>query len=131
MRNILLLSVLTLAACSGNKLPGCPDYGEFTGLSPARPARVWDDGQSTFALFNGNAALPVPYFVDGAGEEALVESSISAQGRDHIMMLHGTAPEIRFRKGKDVICVVNDAWEPSGNNPGTGTTSPDVVRMLR
>ena len=131
MRKVMLVTLLALTACGGNKLPSCPDYSEFTGLSPARPARVWDDGQSTFALFNGNAALPVPYFVSVSGEEALVESSISAQGRDHIMMLHGTALEIRFRKGKDVVCVVNDAWEPAGNNPGTGTTSPDVVRVLR
>ncbi len=127
----LTLLLLATSGCGGNKPPGCPDYSEFTGYSPARPARIWDDGQSTFALFLGNSPLPVPYFVDQVGHEALVESSVTVDGHDHLMTLHGTAQEVRFRKGGEVVCVVNDGWSPAGNNPGTGTTSPDVMRVLR
>jgi type IV secretion system protein VirB9 len=133
MRRIIAAAlILSVAACASQyDLPSCPTGADAARYNPVAPAAVWDDGQSTSVLFQGNAPLPAVYFVDREGQEALAESTVTAQGGDHIITVHGTAPEIHFRKGRDVACVVNNAWNPAGLNPGTGTTSPGVVRIAR
>ena len=42
-----------------------------------------------------------------------------------------TAREFRLRYGGDVLRVFNLAFDPVGFNPGTGTTTPEVVRSVR
>lgn len=134
MRKQMALVPLLLinAACSGKyDLPPCPTGREAAYFNAVAPDEMWDDGQSTMARFRGNTPIPAVYFVDQDGNESLVESTVSAVGGDHIITVHGTAPEIHFRKGKQVACVVNNAWNPAGYNPSTGTTSPDVMRVAK
>lgn len=130
MRSPALLVPLMLSACAGtaaHKLALCDDPAR---LMPP-PAQVWDDGQSTFFRFPGNQRVPVPYVIQPDGTEALGSYTVSADGHDHILMLHQTAREIRLRDGDAIACVANRSWTPGGVNPGTGTTSPDFVRVLK
>jgi type IV secretory pathway VirB9-like protein len=48
---------------------------------------------------------------------------------DMIMVPH-TAQHYRLRMGQEVVDVWNCAFDPIGDNPGTGTTSPDVIRRV-
>ena len=45
------------------------------------------------------------------------------------VIVHQTAPEFRLRDGNSVVCIKNNAWNPIGASPGTGTISPDVIRV--
>ncbi|MFC7694210.1 hypothetical protein ACFQY5_37600 [Paeniroseomonas aquatica] len=37
---------------------------------------------------------------------------------------------LRLRDGEAVLCIINQGFDATGRNPGTGTTDPDVVREL-
>ena len=129
MRRALFLLPLVLAGCGGHKLAQCGgDIAPFPAIG--RPV-VWDDGQSTFMRFAGNQRIPVPYVVLPDGKEAVIDRTVIADGSDHIVMLPQTAKEIRLRDGDAVACIVNNNWTPAGRNPGTGTTSPNIVRVLK
>ncbi len=120
-----------LSACSSKyDLPQCDGAGlTQTGVDPL----IWDDGQSTFLRMEGNLPIPAIYAVEPAtpDKEVLVESTVIPDGEDKIIMIHRTAFEWRFRTGDVVICIINENWNPVGRNPGTGTTSPDVRRVVK
>ncbi|MDZ4369660.1 MAG: P-type conjugative transfer protein VirB9, partial [Afipia sp.] len=46
-------------------------------------------------------------------------------------VVHATAREFRLRRGSEVLCIVNEAFDAVGVNPGTGTTSPSVARTQK
>lgn len=105
-------------------------------LAPAPSATepaVWDDGQRTFLRYPGNRRPPMPYQVLPDGTEAVVGQSTNPDPTTHgsILVLHGVFPMIRLRDGDRVLCLVNRAYNPTGQNPGTGTVSPDVLRVVR
>jgi type IV secretion system protein VirB9 len=92
------------------------------------PAEVWDDGQSTFLRFPGNRRVPAIFSVLADGREAAVNYSANTAG---LITIHQTNGAFRLRDGGLVLCIFNRAFDPSGRNAGTGTTSPDVVREIR
>lgn len=92
------------------------------------PAEVWDDGQSTFLRFPGNRRIPAIFSVLPDGREAAVNYSADARG---LVTIHQTGPTLRLRDGDLVLCILNRAVDATGRNPGTGTTSADVVREIR
>lgn len=92
------------------------------------PAEVWDDGQSTFLRFPGNRRVPSIFSVLADGREAAVNYSANTSG---LITVHQTGPALRLRDGGLVLCILNRAFDATGRNPGTGTTSPDVVREIR
>lgn len=92
------------------------------------PAEMWDDGQSTFLRFPGHRRLPAVFAVLADGREAAVNTSTSTAG---LVTVHQTGPMLRLRDGGRVLCLFNRAFDATGRNAGTGTTSPDVVRELR
>jgi type IV secretion system protein VirB9 len=92
------------------------------------PAEVWDDGQSTFLRFPGNRRVPAIFSVLADGREAAVNYSANTAG---LITIHQTNGSFRLRDGGLVLCIVNRAFDPTGRNAGTGTTSPDVVREIR
>lgn len=113
---------------------------DIAALAPARSATepaMWDDGQRTFLRYPGNRRPPMPYQVipDGTpgGTEALVGQSTNPDPttNGNILVLHGVFPMVRLRDGDSVLCIVNRAYDPTGANPGTGTVSPDVLRVSR
>ena len=46
------------------------------------------------------------------------------------MVVQTTAAHFRLRLGEQVLEIYNRSYDPVGQNAGTGTTSPDVVRTV-
>jgi type IV secretion system protein VirB9 len=47
------------------------------------------------------------------------------------VVVHATAKEFRLRKGDNVLCIFNEAFDAVGINPGTNTTSPSIERRAK
>lgn len=107
---------------TGYQAQGTPE--EQAALAPNA---TWDDGQSTYFRFDGNRRLPVPYVLNPDGKEAVVDYTV----QDRTLIIHQTAARFRLRDGDQILCVFNPTYSPAGFNPGTGTTSPDVVREMK
>ena len=119
---------LQLASANG-ATPGAMNWNyDGQGDRELAPAEVWDDGQSTFLRFPGNRRLPAIFSVLADGREAAVNYTASTSG---LITVHQTGPVLRLRDAGLVLCILNRAHDATGRNPGTGTTSPDVVRELR
>ena len=92
------------------------------------PAEVSDNGRLTAFRFPGNRQIPAIYVVAQDGTEQLA----TFQMRDDLVIVQTVACHFRLRLGQGVLEVYNHGDCSSGGfNPGTGTTSPDVVRMVR
>ena len=95
------------------------------------PTEIFDDGFSTWLRFPGNLKVPTNYSTatpDGK-ESQLVGQTTEDNG---LIKLHGVYQQLRFRDGNLVLCAFNQAFDPLGNDPATGTTtSPTVTRDLR
>jgi type IV secretion system protein VirB9 len=117
-------------------------YGERNWSYVARPNKVWvanawpkpevsDNGQLTAFLFQGNVAEPAIYIVDTpacgpGGQERLAPFA----DQDGLKVVQTTAQHFRLRIGDAVMEVCNRNFDPVGQNPGTGTTTPNVVREV-
>lgn len=97
------------------------------GASSIQPLEVSDNGRLTAFRFPGNQALPTIYTVAPDGQETIVPYVM----RDDLAVVSVTAREFRLRYGNDVLRVFNLAFDPIGQNPGTGTTTPEVQRSVR
>ena len=93
---------------------------------------MWDDGQRTFLRYPGNRRVPQIYQILPDGREGLVGQSADADPTTNgtLITVHGVFPMVRLRDGKSVLCIQNLSYDAVGRNPGTGTTSPDVLREL-
>lgn len=98
------------------------------GSRALQPDMVFDDGKVTTMTFAGNREIPTIYMVQSDGEETLIPWDARQSGQ--VVVVHGTAREFRLRRGNDVLCIFNEAYDPVGVNPGTGTTSPSVERQV-
>jgi type IV secretion system protein VirB9 len=117
-------------------------YGERNWSYVARPDKAWvanawpkpevsDNGQLTAFLFQGNVAEPAIYIVDTpvcgpGGHERLAPFADQAG----LKVVQTTAQHFRLRLGDAVMEVCNRNFDPVGQNPGTGTTTPNVVREV-
>ena len=113
------------------------DRAALAPSSGSREPAMWDDGYRTYLRYAGNRRAPMFYQVLSDGRESLVGQSTEADPttRGSLVILHGvfqnasdSEPALRLRDGKAVVCIFNDNPDRTGRNPGTGTTSPDVVR---
>lgn len=117
-------------------------YGERNWRYVSRPNSVWvennwpkpevsDNGQLTAFLFQGNVPEPAIYIVDiptcGPGGHERLAPFANQNGLD---VVQTTAQHFRLRLGDAVMEVCNLNFDPIGQNPGTGTTTPDVVRQV-
>ncbi|MFN3515262.1 MAG: P-type conjugative transfer protein VirB9 [Phenylobacterium sp.] len=94
------------------------------GSSKIQPSEVSDNGQFTVLRFPGQREMPTIYTVSPDGSEALVPFDV----RGEFVVIHGVAPQLRLRRGREVLCIYNEAVQPYGVNYGTGTGSPLVQR---
>lgn len=94
------------------------------GLRPS----VWDDGQQTYLSFPSNTPIPSIFYLP-AGEKQKPTVAAYTVGQDGTVIVHGVYPQIILRSGDAVACLKNDAFNPIGYNPQSGTVSPDIVRM--
>lgn len=97
------------------------------GSQAIEPAEVSDNGRLTAMRFPGNSTVPTIYAVAADGQETIVPYTM----RGDVAVVSTTAPEFRLRLGGEVVRVLNLAYDPVGQNPGTGTTTPEVVRSVR
>jgi len=99
------------------------------GSRALQPDAIYDDGKVTTMRFAGNREIPAIYMINSDGEETLIPWDARQSGE--VVVIHSTAREFRLRRGNDVLCIFNEAYDPVGVNPGTGTTSPSVERVIR
>jgi type IV secretion system protein VirB9 len=97
------------------------------GSFAIQPAEVSDNGETTAFRFAGNTPMPAIYRIAPDGKEQIASASTAGD----IAVVHGTSAAWRLRMGADVYDIWNVGFDPVGQNPMTGTTSPDVVRTLR
>ena len=90
------------------------------------PVAVWDNGYSTVLQFAGNARIPSIFMIDPDGKEATASYAVNGD----IVQLDQTAREWRLRDGDTVLDIFNLGYQSVGGNPETGTTSPDVSRVI-
>jgi type IV secretion system protein VirB9 len=97
---------------------------QVQGASSLQPSEVSDNGRFTVLRFPANQPVPTLYEVGSGKTESLVPFDV----RGEFVVVHAVVRELRLRRGREVLCIFNTAFEPYGHNPGTGTAAPDVVR---
>ena len=97
------------------------------GSGSLEPDAVYDDGKGTTFRFAGNREIPAIYIVNADGSESLVPKDV----RGELVVVHAVGRTFRLRRGGEVLCIFNEAFDPVGINYGTNTTSPSVVRTPR
>lgn len=95
------------------------------GTPVLEPEVVFDDGKQTTFRFAGKREMPAIYIVNSDGSESLVPKDV----RGELVVVHAVGREFRLRRGRDVLCIYNEAYDPVGRDPKTGTTSPSVERV--
>ncbi|MBP7703755.1 MAG: TrbG/VirB9 family P-type conjugative transfer protein [Caulobacter sp.] len=97
------------------------------GSGALAPSEVSDNGRFTVLRFPGNQSMPAIYRVGPDGAEALVPFDV----RGEFLVVHGVEAQLRLRRGDEVLCLYNEAFDPVGRNPGAGTAAADVERTDR
>lgn len=97
------------------------------GSQSLEPQSVYDNGKITTFAFVGNQEMPAIYIENPDGSESLVSKSVAG----NLVMVHAISSKFILRRGKDVLCVFNEAYSRVGINPDTNTTSPSVERVVR
>lgn len=98
-------------------------YG-VQGATALQPSEVSDNGRFTVMRFPANQQIPAIYQVESSGTESLIPFDV----RGEFVVVHAVVRQMRLRRGRDVLCIYNQAFEPYGVNPATGTAAPDVQR---
>ncbi len=99
------------------------NYG-VQGATVLQPSEVSDNGRFTVLRFPANQQVPAIYQVESSGTESLIPFDV----RGEFVVVHAVVRQLRLRRGRDVLCIYNQAFEPYGVNPGTGTAASDVQR---
>ena len=94
------------------------------GSSAIQPSEITDNGQFTALRFPNSQELPAFFAVNPDGSESIVPFDV----RDEFVVIHGVFGQLRLRRGKEVLCVFNEAPDFYGRDPKTGTASSIVER---
>ncbi|NTB97285.1 P-type conjugative transfer protein VirB9 [Agrobacterium tumefaciens] len=97
------------------------------GAQALEPQAVYDNGKVTTFAFTGNQEMPSIYMENSDGTESLVPKSVDG----NLVLVHAISRKFILRRGSDVLCVFNEAYDRVGINPGTNTTSPSVERVIK
>ncbi|WOS65213.1 P-type conjugative transfer protein VirB9 [Sinorhizobium fredii] len=97
------------------------------GSQALEPQSVYDNGKVTTFAFVGNQEMPAIYIENSDGSESLVPKSVDG----NLVLVHAVSRKFILRRGRDVLCVFNEAYDRIGVNRGTNTTSPSVERVVR
>jgi type IV secretion system protein VirB9 len=92
------------------------------GPTALQPSEVSDNGRFTVLRFPGGQVLPAIYAVGVDGTEALAAFDV----RGEFVVVHGVAPALRLRLGRELLCITNAAYRPAGS-PSL-TASPGIHR---
>lgn len=94
------------------------------------PVNVWDNGEFTFFKFPGNRDVPAIYMVDGDGKESIVNRNTTGAAND-VVVVQKINPKFYLRLGNQSLAVFNEAFDPYGVPNNSGTSSPNVERVLK
>ncbi|TBG35933.1 P-type conjugative transfer protein VirB9 [Rhizobium leguminosarum] len=97
------------------------------GSASLEPQAVYDNGKVTTFVFAGNQEMPAIYMENSDGSESLVPKSVE----NNMVLVHAISRKFILRRGGDVLCVFNEAYDRIGINPDTNTTSPSVERVVK
>ena len=97
------------------------------GDAEFEPDEVYDNGKVTTFRFKGATELPAIYLGLDDGKDELVPKSVDGE----LVTVHAVAKKFVLRRGDLVMCVFNEHFVPEGVEPGTKTTSPNVVRLTK
>ncbi|CAN7736848.1 P-type conjugative transfer protein VirB9 [Rhizobium leguminosarum] len=97
------------------------------GSAALEPQAVYDNGKVTTFAFVGNQEMPAISMENSDGSESLVPKSVDG----NLVMVHAISRKFILRRGGDVLCVFNEAYDRMGINPDTNTTSPSVERTVK
>ncbi|OWV71188.1 type IV secretion system protein VirB9 [Rhizobium sp. R339] len=97
------------------------------GSQALEPQAVYDNGKVTTFAFAGNQEMPAIYMENSDGSESLVPKSVDGD----LVLVHAISRKFILRRGGDVLCVFNEAYDRVGINPETNTTSPSVERVVK
>lgn len=97
------------------------------GKQALEPQAVYDNGKVTTFAFVGNQEMPAIYIENSDGSESLVPKSVDG----NLVLVHAISRKFILRRGGDVLCVFNEAYDRVGINPETNTTSPSVERVVK
>lgn len=98
------------------------------------PDEVSDNGAVTAFLYLGNRRVPSIYVCTAEPCTEKDERQVTPVPMQDLLVVQETARHWRLRFGENrdaVLDIWNDGYDPIGANPGTGTTSPDVIRVVR
>lgn len=94
------------------------------GASALQPSEISDNGAYTVLRFPGHQALPAIYQVDDAGVESLASYDV----RGELVVLHGVSRQLRLRRGRQVLCLYNQAYDPYGARSPSRSAAIEVER---
>lgn len=97
------------------------------GSAMLEPQAVYDNGKITTFAFTGNQEMPAIYMENSDGTESLVPKSVDGD----LVLAHAISRKFILRRGGDVLCIFNEAYDPVGIDPDTNTTSPSVERVMK
>ena len=97
------------------------------GSALIEPTEVSDNGRQTAFRFPGNMRMPTIYAVAPDGTETIVAYTMVGD----TTVTQTTARAFVLRDGQEVLRIVNQGFDPVGRNPGTGTGSPELTRLIR
>ena len=97
------------------------------GSQALEPQAVYDNGKVTTFTFVGNQEMPAIYMENSDGTESLVPKSVDG----NLVLVHAISRKFILRRGSDVLCIFNEAYDRVGINPDTNTTSPSVERVVK
>ncbi|MBY5796214.1 P-type conjugative transfer protein VirB9 [Rhizobium leguminosarum] len=97
------------------------------GSAALEPQAVYDNGKVTTFAFAGNQEMPAINMENSDGSESLVPKSVE----NNLVLVHAISRKFILRRGGDVLCIFNDAYDRIGINPDTNTTSPSVERIVK
>ena len=99
----------------------------FCGSQSLKPTTVSDDGVHTRLTFAPRTELPAVFVKSADGAESLINFHVE----DGVVVIHRIAQKFVLRRGREVACVENHAFDRTGVALTTGTVSADAVRQTR
>lgn len=97
------------------------------GSKLIEPTEVSDNGRMTAFRFPGNMRVPTIYTRAPDGQETIVSYTMSGDAA----VVPVAAREFVLRDGAEVLRVLNQGFDPVGRNPGTGTGTEGLTRVLQ
>ena len=97
------------------------------GSALIEPTEVSDNGRQTAFRFPMNMRIPTIYTAAPDGQETIVPYTMSGD----VAVVQTVARSFTLRDGQEALRIVNQAFDPVGLNPGTGTGLPDVARGIK